>query len=87
MFTVISDMLSAWAGLLIVLVAGIVVTLVAMIWILFFRKNTRRRHRRRHSHNGNRQPNPTLAKIGGLPPLRQNGETSLARTPTLTSRP
>lgn len=88
MFTMINDMLSAWAGFLIVLISGILVTLAALVWIVFFRKNKRRRHRRRHSHPQDRQPNPTLAQIGGLPPAKQNGRSaSVSPTPTLTSQP
>ena len=82
----ISELLSAWAGFLIVLGAAILVTLVAMVWILFFRKNKRHRHRRRRQHNGYQQPNPTLAQIGGLPPVRPDAKFSERPPPTLTSK-
>lgn len=84
MFTMVSDMLSAWAGLLVVMIAAILVILGAMVWIAFFRKNVRRRRRRRQ-HTDDRQPNPTLAQIGGLPPLRPNEKSAEPQTPTLTS--
>jgi len=86
MFTVISDMLSAWAGVLVVMGAAILVILAAMVWILFFRKNARRRHRRRHQHSNHYRLNPTLAQIGGLPPLRENEKAPAPQTPTLTSQ-
>jgi hypothetical protein len=79
-------MLSAWAGVLVVIVAAILVTLAAMVWIIFFRKNARRRHKRRRQHGEYHQPNPTLAQIGGLPPLREDGKPSVPQTPTLTSQ-
>jgi hypothetical protein len=82
------EMLSAWAGVVIVMMAAVLVTLAAMVWILFFRKNARhRRRRRRHQHSDQQQPNPTLAQIGGLPPTRQDDKLSGERpTPTLISR-
>jgi len=86
MLNMMSDMLSAWAGVLVVMGAAILVTLSALVWIFFFRKNARHRHRRRHAHNEYCQLNPTLAQIGGLPPLRGNEKISERRTPTLTSR-
>jgi hypothetical protein len=87
MFSVTSDLLSAWAGVLVVFGAAILVTVSAMVWIIFFRKNARRRHKRRRLHNGEyHQLNPTLAQIGGLPPPRENGKSSRPRIPTLTSR-
>jgi len=87
MISVTSDMLSAWAGVLVVFGAAILVTLLALVWIVFFRKGARHRHRHRRPQ-GDRQRllNPTLAEVGGLPPLRENGETSQPRMPTLTSR-
>ena len=86
MFTVISGMLSAWAGVLIVMVAAILVALAAMVWIFVFRKNTRRRRKRRYHYDGPHQPNPTLAQIGGLPPVREPGKPDQAQTPTLMSQ-
>lgn len=86
MISVTSDLLSAWAGIMVVFGAAIVVTLLALVWIVFFRKNARhRRHRRLHG-NGQQPLNPTLAQVGGLPPLRENGKSSERRMPTLTSR-
>jgi hypothetical protein len=85
-FNAMNEMLSAWAGFLIVMVAAILVTLVAMVWILFFRNNPRRRHRRRRQHYERHQPHPTLAQIGGLPPARPDGKPSERQPPTLTSK-
>ena len=87
MISVTSDLLSAWAGVLVVFGAAIVVALAALVWIVFFRNNARRWHRRRRQHNNGPQPlNPTLAEAGGLPPLRENSKASQPRMPTLTSR-
>lgn len=87
MISVTSDLLSAWAGVLVVFGAAIVVTLLALVWIVFFRKGARHRHRHRHLHSNGQQPlNPTLAEAGGLPPLRENSKASQPRMPTLTSR-
>ena len=81
-----SELLSEWAGLLIVLGAAILVTLVAMVWILFFRKNKRHRRRRRRQHSESQQANPTLAQIGSLPPVRPDAKLSEQPPPTLTSK-
>ena len=87
MMSVTSDMLSAWAGVLVVFGAAILVTLLALVWIVFFRKNARHRHRRRRPHsNGQQTLNPTLADVGGLPPLRDKGKLSQPQMPTLTPR-
>jgi hypothetical protein len=78
-------LLSAWAGVVIVMGSAFLVTLVGVVWIVFFRKNVRRRRRRR-SYNEQLQPNPTLAQIGGLPPAREGRKRSERPTPTLISR-
>lgn len=78
-------LLSAWAGLVIVMGTGLLVTLAALIWIVFFRKNTHRRRKRRRQHNEH-QPNPTLAQVGGLPPEREEQKISERPTRTLVSR-
>jgi hypothetical protein len=86
MINVTSDMLSAWAGIVVVFGAAILVTLSALVWIVFFRKNARHRHRRRRLHSNGQQPlNPTLAEVGGLPPVRQNDKLP-EEQPTLISR-
>jgi len=81
-------MLSAWAGVVIVMGTAVLVTLAAVVWILFFRKNARHhRRRRRRQHSDQHQPNPTLAQIGGLPPAREDDKLSAEQpTPTLISR-
>lgn len=83
---VMSELWSAWAGFLIVMGTAALVTLVALVWIFFFRKNKRRRHKRRRRHNEGQQPNPTLAQIGGLPPLRRDEKFSERPPPTLTPK-
>lgn len=86
MASAMSDMLSAWAGFFIVMAAAILVTLVAVVWILFFRKSARHRRRRRRQHSEQHQLNPTLAQIGGLPPVRREGKPAGRPPPTLISR-
>jgi hypothetical protein len=78
-------LLSAWAGVVIVMGSAFLVTLGAMVWIVFFRKNVRR-HRRRRPHSEQYQSNPTLAQSGGLPPARENPKRPERPTPTLVSR-
>jgi len=81
------EMLSAWAGFVIVMGTAVLVTLAAVVWILFFRKNARHRRRRRRQRSDQHQPNPTLAQIGGLPPAREDDKLSEEQpTPTLISR-
>lgn len=82
------EMLSAWAGFVIVMGTAVLVTLAAGVWILFFRKNARHhRRRRRRQRNDQPQPNPTLAQIGGLPPAREDDKLPEEQpTPTLISR-
>jgi len=86
MISAMTELLSAWAGCLIVMAAAILITLVAMVWIIFFRKNARRRHRRRRQHGEHHQPNPTLAQIDGLPPARRDEKSSRSQPPTLTAQ-
>jgi hypothetical protein len=85
-YNAMNVLLSAWAGVVIVMASAFLVTLVAAVWIVFFRKNVHRRRRRRLS-NEQLQLNPTLAQSGGLPPVRQNRKRSERPTPTLVSRP
>jgi hypothetical protein len=44
------------------------IVLFAFFWALFIRKNKKRRIRRHRRH---RPINPTLAELGGLPPVRE----------------
>lgn len=81
-----SDLISAWAGFVIVVGAAFLVTLVAVVWIIFFRKGERHRRRRRRQHSSRQQVNPTLARIGGLPPARKDEKLSEQPPPTLTSQ-
>lgn len=72
--------------MVIVMGSAFVVTLGAVVWIVFFRSNVRHRRRRR-AHNEQHQLNPTLAQMGGLPPARENRKRPERPTPTLVSRP
>jgi hypothetical protein len=47
----------------------------ALILLVMFRKKKRHR-RRKHHHREQRQPNPTLAKTGGLPTVRKTKKAS-----------
>ncbi|HUA38960.1 MAG TPA: hypothetical protein VMA35_11265 [Candidatus Sulfopaludibacter sp.] len=78
------EMISAWVGVAVVMGAAVLVTLAAMAWILFFRKNARHRRKRRRQHSDQAPLNPTLAQIGGLPPVRQNRKLAGRPTPTPT---
>jgi hypothetical protein len=78
-----NELLSAWAGVVIVMGTAGLVTLAAMVWIVFFRKNKHRRRRRRQ-RSDQQQLNPTLAQIGGLPPARQDRKFSERPAPTTT---
>jgi hypothetical protein len=84
-YSAMNVLLSAWAGVAIVMGSALVVTLVALVWIIFFRKNVHR-HRRRRPHNEQLPLNPTLAQVGGLPPARPNRKHAERPTPTLVSR-
>jgi hypothetical protein len=69
LFGVMNNLLPAWTDFLIVAGAIILVALAALVWAVFFRKRPRRRHK-------NRQLNPTLARAGGLPPVRHGEKPS-----------
>jgi hypothetical protein len=68
--------LPAWADLLIVAGAIILVALAALVWAVFFHKRPRRRYKNR------RQLNPTLAQVGGLPPVRLEEKPPCQPQPT-----
>jgi hypothetical protein len=69
-----SDISSVWAVFFIILGTAMVSALVALIWETFSRRKPRRRQRRRL--------NPTLAQVGGLPPVRDEEKPSEPPTPT-----
>jgi hypothetical protein len=52
--------------------------LLMFFWALFFRKGKKQRIRR---HKRRRPLNPTLAKTGGLPPIRQEKDPATPTTP------
>jgi hypothetical protein len=57
-----------WLDFFILMGAIALVLLAAFFWALFLRKSKKRRIRRRKRR---RALNPTLAKTGGLPPVRE----------------
>ncbi len=67
-----------WVDFLIVFLAIGLVAMLALIWAVYFRKKERRR--RKHRYHQRRKLNPTLADIGGLPPVREE-ESSSGQTP------
>ena len=74
-----NNLLPAWTDFLIVIGTAVLVALVVLVWVVFFRENPRRRHKNR------RYLNPTLAQIGGLPPIRH--EEKPFGQPQPTSQP
>jgi hypothetical protein len=87
----------AWHGMdagvqeILAILGGVgLVTLLAVVWAIYFRKRRRRRSsvqparphdiapkRRRRLRHELRRRNPTLAETGGLPPAREEGAASL----------
>jgi len=70
-----NNLLPTWADFLAVIGAIILVALSALVWAVFFHKRRRRRHKNHHL-------NPTLAQVGGLPPVRDSKESSGQQQPT-----
>ncbi len=64
--------LPTWLNFLAVAGGMLLGALGVLIWFLRFRKKGKRK--RRPHHHEKRQLNPTLAKIGGLPPKRDPNE-------------
>jgi hypothetical protein len=59
-----NNLLPAWADFLIIIGTTVLIALMVLVLVVFFRKKPRRRHKNRHHLN------PTLAQVGGLPPIR-----------------
>lgn len=62
--------LPQWLNFLAMAVALVLGAFGVLLWAVMFRKRRKRKYRKHHEHRGERKPNPTLAEIGGLPPLR-----------------
>jgi hypothetical protein len=58
-----NNLLPVWTDFSIVADTIILVALAALVWAVFFRERPRRQHKNR------RHLNPTLAQVGGLPPI------------------
>jgi hypothetical protein len=71
-----NNLLPAWTDFLIVIGTTVLVALAVLVWVVFFRKKPRRRHKNR------RHLNPTLAQVGGLPPRRHEEKPSGQSRPT-----
>jgi hypothetical protein len=76
--------LPPWVTFLIMAGSLTLGALAVMVWFLMFRKKRHRKRRRHHQHE-DRQLNPTLAQVGGLPPVREEdrppGQTSSTAPP------
>jgi hypothetical protein len=70
-----SEISSAWSVFFIILGTAMVSALAALIWVVFSHRKPRRRQRRHRL-------NPTLAQVGGLPPVRDEEKSSEPPTPT-----
>lgn len=66
----------AWTDFLIIIGATVLAALTVLVWVVFSHKKTRRRHKNR------RHLNPTLAQVGGLPPIRHEEKPSGQSQPT-----
>lgn len=70
-----------WLYFVVVISAILLVAIAALVWVGYLRRNPRRRRKRRHRHRrsgDSKVPgaNPTLAQTGGLPPVREQKQTS-----------
>jgi hypothetical protein len=80
----VSRMTPGWVDAFIMTGAFVLVAIGALIWLFFLRKPGRRRRKHRHRHESH-SSNPTLAKNGGLPPVRH--EEKPFRRPPPTPQP
>jgi len=71
--------LPEWLNFLAMSLAILLAALGSLVWFLAFRKK-RKRKRKHHSHE-KRQLNPTLAQAGGLPPVREEKNSSAPTPP------
>ena len=62
--------LPQWLNFLAMFAAVALVAFGILLWAVKFRKRRRRKYHKRRDQRGERKLNPTLAEIGGLPPLR-----------------
>jgi hypothetical protein len=76
LFGVMNNLLPAWTDFLIVVGSTVLFALAVLVWVVFSRKKTRHRHKNR------RHLNPTLAQVGGLPPMRHGEKPSGQPQPT-----
>ena len=68
--------LPQWLNFLAMFVAVVLSAFGILLWAVMFRKRRRRKHHKRREQRGERKLNPTLAEIGGLPPLRAPDKSS-----------
>jgi cytochrome c-type biogenesis protein CcmH/NrfF len=69
--------LPQWVNFLAIFFAVALAAIGVLLWAVVFRKKRRRKHHHKHrTHHESRNPNPTLAETGGLPPLRPSEKPS-----------
>jgi hypothetical protein len=71
----------AWVDFFIVFGVIALVALLTFIWAIVFHKTGKRRRKRRQRHK-HRSLNPTLAEMGGLPPVREADKPSSQTPPS-----
>jgi hypothetical protein len=59
-----------WQSLLAMGAAVVLGALAVFFWVLVFSK----KRKRKRKHRSHKRINPTLAEVGGLPPVRRPGE-------------
>lgn len=62
--------LPQWLNFLAMFIALVLGAFGVLLWVVMFRKKRRRKHHKRRERREPSKPNPTLAEVGGLPPLR-----------------
>jgi hypothetical protein len=71
--------LPEWVNFLAMAMAILLVGLGALIWLIKFRKKRKRKYR--HRRHEEPKHNPTLAEIGGLPPIREANKSTAPSPP------
>jgi hypothetical protein len=70
-FLAVLGPLPAWLNFLALAVAIVLAAFASFLWFAFFHKTKHHHNRKRRRRDEQRKLNPTLAEIGGLPPVRE----------------
>jgi hypothetical protein len=70
-----------WSNCIIMFGALTIGAVAVFCWVIFFQK----KRRRKRKHRGHERVKPTLAQVGGLPPVRKPGETRRDDNPSFGS--